>query len=118
MSSPSKQSLWANRPAKPSTRLQQDGNYSNAYFVHGLAVEMAEGLAEYTNRLVRTELGLDANRGRRYSWGYPAIPDLEDHGKLLQLLPVTTTIGVELTEALKIHNGNNGGPFIIHRFVS
>ncbi len=57
------------------------------YFVNGLTVEMAEGLAEYTNRLVCSELGLDADRGRRYSWGYPAIPDLEDHAKLFQLLP-------------------------------
>ena len=60
-------------------RLQQAGNYSEAYFVHGLAVEMAEGLAEYTNRIIRHELALDDTRGRRYSWGYPAIPDLADH---------------------------------------
>ncbi len=68
-------------------RLQDEGNYAEAYFLHGLAVEMAEGLAEYTNRLVRQELGLNEPRGRRYSWGYPAIPDLEDHAKLFQLLP-------------------------------
>src|SRR6266567_2000927 len=70
-------------------RLQQAGDYAEAYFTHGLAVEMAEGLAEYTNRLIRKELGLDAQRGLRYSWGYPAIPDLEDHTKVFQLLPVT-----------------------------
>ncbi|MBV9712249.1 MAG: methionine synthase, partial [Ktedonobacteraceae bacterium] len=43
-------------------QLQQAGDYSEAYFVHGLAVEMAEGLAEYTNRLARRELGLDDSR--------------------------------------------------------
>jgi 5-methyltetrahydrofolate--homocysteine methyltransferase len=95
-------------------RLQQDGKYSDAYFVHGLAVEMAEGLAEYTNRLVRTELGLDADRGRRYSWGYPAIPDLEDHAKLFQLLPVTTTIGVELTEAFQLVPEQSTAALVVH----
>ena len=70
-------------------RLQQAGDYAEAYFVHGLAVEMAEGLAEYTNRVIRQELGLEGQRGRRYSWGYQAIPDLEDHVKVLQLLPVS-----------------------------
>src|SRR5579885_774840 len=45
--------------------LQDAGNYSEAYFVHGLGVEMAEGLAEYTNRVIRRELGLDESRGRR-----------------------------------------------------
>ena len=95
-------------------RLQQDGQYSEAYFVHGLAVEMAEGLAEYTNRLIRSELGLDADRGRRYSWGYPAIPDLEDHAKLFQLLPVTTTIGIELTEAFQLVPEQSTAALVVH----
>src|SRR6202023_149482 len=82
-------------------RLQEAGDYAEAYFVHGLAVEMAEGLAEYTNRLIRQELDLDTHRGRRYSWGYPAIPDLEDHVKVLQLLPASDTIGVKLTESFQ-----------------
>src|SRR5207249_1348364 len=80
-------------------QLQDAGDYAEAYFVHGLAVEMAEGLAEYTNRLIQQELELDEQRGRRYSWGYPAIPDLEDHVKVFQLLPARETIGVDLTEA-------------------
>src|SRR5439155_9779437 len=81
--------------------LQQEGDYAEAYYVHGLAVEMAEGLAEYTNRVVRQELGLDEERGSRYSWGYPGIPDLEDHEKVFQLLP-TSKIGVHLTEAYQL----------------
>ncbi|MBV9228686.1 MAG: methionine synthase [Chloroflexi bacterium] len=94
--------------------LQQAGNYSEAYFVHGLAVEMAEGLAEYTNRLVRHELGLDEQRGRRYSWGYPAIPDLEDHEKLFQLLPVSSTIGVTLTEAYQLVPEQSTAAIVVH----
>ena len=75
---------------------------------------MAEGLAEYTNRLVRSELRLDADRGRRYSWGYPAIPDLEDHAKLFQTLPVTTTIGVELTEAYQLVPEQSTAALVVH----
>ncbi len=95
-------------------RLQEADDYSEAYFVHGLAVEMAEGLAEYTNRLVRKELGLDAQRGLRYSWGYPAIPDLEDHTKVFQLLPVAESIGVELTGAFQLVPEQSTAAMVVH----
>ena len=95
-------------------QLQQAGNYSEAYFVHGFAVEMAEGLAEYTNRVVRQELGLDASRARRYSWGYPAIPDLTDHEKLFKILPVRSTIGVELTESYQLVPEQSTAAIVVH----
>ncbi|GAC1640322.1 MAG: methionine synthase [Ktedonobacteraceae bacterium] len=95
-------------------KLQQAGNYSEAYFVHGLAVEMAEGLAEYTNRVIRNELALDNTRGRRYSWGYPAIPDLADHEKVFKLLPVHPAIGVELTEAYQLVPEQSTAAIVVH----
>ncbi len=95
-------------------RLQQSGNYAEAYFVHGLAVEMAEALAEYTNRVIRQELGLEGQRGRRYSWGYQAIPDLEDHVKVLQLLPARSTIGVDLTEAYQFVPEQTTAAIVVH----
>ena len=95
-------------------RLQQAGGYAEAYFTHGLAVEMAEGLAEYTNRLIRKELGLDGQRGRRYSWGYQAIPDLEDHARVLQLLPTQQTIGVSLTEAYQFDPEQTTAAIVVH----
>ncbi len=95
-------------------RLQRDNNYSEAYFMHGLAVEMAEGLAEYTNRLIQQELGLDRTRGRRYSWGYPAIPDLEDHAKLFTLLPAKEAIGVDLTEAYQFLPEQSTAAIVVH----
>ena len=95
-------------------RLQDEGNYAEAYFLHGLAVEMAEGLAEYTNRLVRQELGLNEQRGRRYSWGYPAIPDLADHAKLFQLLPARETIGVDLTESYQLVPEQSTAAIVVH----
>ncbi|TMD66523.1 MAG: methionine synthase, partial [Chloroflexi bacterium] len=95
-------------------QLQEAGDYAEAYFAHGLAVEMAEGLAEYTNRLIRQELGLDEQRGRRYSWGYPAIPDLEDHVKVFQLLPARETIGVDLTEAFQMVPEQSTAAIVVH----
>ncbi len=95
-------------------RLQQAGDYAEAYFTHGLGVEMAEGLAEYTNRLVRQELGLEGQRGRRYSWGYPAIPDLEDHAKVFQLLPASSTIGIELTQAYQLVPEQSTAAIVVH----
>jgi 5-methyltetrahydrofolate--homocysteine methyltransferase len=67
--------------------LQEAGDYSEAYFTHGLAVQTAEATAEYLHRHIRRELGLAEGQGKRYSWGYPAIPDLEDHRKVFDLLP-------------------------------
>ncbi len=95
-------------------RLQQAGNYSEAYFVHGLVAEMAEALAEYTNRVIRRELGLEEQRGRRYSWGYQAIPDLEDHEKVLQLLPARDAIGVDLTEGYQFVPEQTTAAIVVH----
>src|SRR6266487_4336100 len=95
-------------------RLQEAGNYAEAYYTHGLAVQMAEGLAEYTNRLICNELGLDGQRGRRYSWGYPAIPDLEDHAKVFRLLPASSTIGVDLTESYQLVPEQSTAAIVVH----
>ena len=95
-------------------KLQEAGDYAEAYYTHGLAVEMAEGLAEYTNKLIRQELGLDDQRGRRYSWGYPAIPDLEDHVKVFRLLPVRSTIGVDLTESYQLVPEQSTAAIVVH----
>ncbi len=95
-------------------RLQEEGDYAEAYYTHGLAVEMAEGLAEYTNKLIRQELGLDGQRARRYSWGYPAIPDLEDHEKVFRLLPVSSTIGVDLTESYQLVPEQSTAAIVVH----
>ncbi|GCF08867.1 methionine synthase [Dictyobacter arantiisoli] len=96
--------------------LQDQGNYSEAYFLHGLAVEMAEGLAEYTNRLIRRELRIeqDEARGRRYSWGYAAIPELADHEKLFKLMPVKQSIGVNLTEAYQFDPEQTTAAIVVH----
>ncbi|MDD2921053.1 MAG: homocysteine S-methyltransferase family protein, partial [Anaerolineales bacterium] len=57
-------------------KLQAANDYTEAYFIHGLAVQTAEATANYLHEHIRRELGLAAEQGKRYSWGYPAIPEL------------------------------------------
>jgi 5-methyltetrahydrofolate--homocysteine methyltransferase len=94
-------------------RLQQEGDYSQSYYIHGLGVSLAEGLAEYANRLVRRGMGLGPKRGLRFSWGYPACPDLEDHEKVFQLLPVDD-IGVSLTSAHQLIPEQSTAAIVLH----
>jgi 5-methyltetrahydrofolate--homocysteine methyltransferase len=49
------------------------------------------------HRRMRRELGVPGNRGKRYSWGYGACPDLEDHEVVFKLLPAREALGMELT---------------------
>jgi 5-methyltetrahydrofolate--homocysteine methyltransferase len=63
---------------------------------------------------VRQELGLSGEQGRRYSWGYPAIPDLEDHAKVFQLLPASQSIGVELTGAYQLVPEQSTAAILVH----
>ena len=69
-------------------RLQTAGDYTEAYFTHGLGVQTAEATADYLHNHIRRELGLDPEQGKRYSWGYPAIPELEDHQKVSSCCPL------------------------------
>jgi 5-methyltetrahydrofolate--homocysteine methyltransferase len=94
--------------------LEAAGEYTEAYFLHGLAVQMAEATANYLHAHIRRELGLDANRGKRYSWGYPAIPELEDHEKVFQLLPAESALGMSLTSAYQLIPEQSTAAIIVH----
>ncbi|MCW2491463.1 MAG: methionine synthase [Frankiales bacterium] len=89
-------------------------NYRDYLEVHGLSVQLTEALAEYWHRRVRSELGYLAEdsedldeifkqgyRGSRYSFGYPACPNLEDQEQLFRLLE-PERIGVELSEEYQL----------------
>jgi 5-methyltetrahydrofolate--homocysteine methyltransferase len=94
--------------------LQGADDYTEAYFTHGLAVQTAEAAAEYLHRHVRRELGLAKNQGKRYSWGYPAIPDLDDHTKVFQLLPAEKELGMTLTSAYQLIPEQSTAAIILH----
>ena len=95
-------------------RLQTAGDYSEAYFTHGLGVQTAEATADYLHNHIRRELGLGAEQGKRYSWGYPAIPDLEDHAKVFQLLPAERELGMTLTTSYQLVPEQSTAAIIIH----
>ena len=67
-------------------RLEADGEFAEQLFTHGLGVQTAEGLAEWLHWRIRGDLGIPETQGRRYSWGYPAIPDQSEHEKVDTLL--------------------------------
>jgi len=92
-----------------------ENRYQDYLYLHGLSVEMAEAMAEYTHKRIRAELGFAAEddrdiekmlaqgyRGSRYSFGYPACPTLEDQVPLLKLLEAER-IGVSLSDEWQLH---------------
>jgi 5-methyltetrahydrofolate--homocysteine methyltransferase len=98
-----------------TARLFAENRYGEYLHLHGLGVEMAEALAEYWHHRIREEWGFvhedgptliglfrQQYRGGRYSWGYPACPDLEDNAKVVRLLE-GERIGVEVSEGFQLH---------------
>ena len=67
-------------------KLEAEGEFAEQLFVHGLGVQTAEGLAEWLHYEAREMLGIPATQGRRYSWGYPAVPEQSEHLKVEKLL--------------------------------
>ncbi len=102
------------RIAEMTERLSREGDYARSYHLHGLAVETAEALAEWLHLRVRRELGLGPGRGKRYSPGYPACPDLSQHGPMWTLLGAKEAIGAGLTEAFQIDPEASTAAFVVH----
>jgi 5-methyltetrahydrofolate--homocysteine methyltransferase len=82
-------------------RLEQEGEFAEQLFTHGLGVQTAEGLAEWLHSEVRRQLGIDLDQGRRYSWGYPACPDQSEHEKVWRLLDLEE-IGMTLSDGYAV----------------
>ncbi len=95
-------------------RLQAASNYTEAYFVHGLAVQTAEATADYLHNFIRRELKLAQEQGKRYSWGFPAIPDTADHRKVFELLPAEKELGMSLTSAFQMVPEESTAAIIVH----
>jgi 5-methyltetrahydrofolate--homocysteine methyltransferase len=77
-------------------KLESDGEFAEQLYVHGLGVQAAEGLAEWLHSQVRSDLSIEPDQGRRYSWGYPACPDQSEHEKVWRLLGLNE-IGMTLS---------------------
>src|SRR5947208_1263830 len=82
-------------------RLEADGEFAEQLFVHGLGVQVAEGMAEWLHSEVRSSFGIEPAQGRRWSWGYPACPDQSEHVKVFDLLDAAQ-IGVSLSDGYAV----------------
>jgi 5-methyltetrahydrofolate--homocysteine methyltransferase len=108
-------------------RLFEGGEYTKYLYLHGLSVETAEALAEYHHKLMRAELGIESEdspnirdlfhqkyRGSRYSFGYPACPNLEDQTKLFALLHPEENVGVRLTSGFLLDPEQSTSAIVVH----
>src|SRR4051812_8106106 len=77
-------------------RLEEEGEFAEQLFTHGIGVQTAEGMAEWLHWKVREDLGIPPTQGRRYSWGYPAVPEQSEHDKVDRLLGLSR-IGIRLS---------------------
>jgi 5-methyltetrahydrofolate--homocysteine methyltransferase len=102
------------RASERTAALHAAGDYSESYFLHGFSVQSAEALAEYTHRRIRRELHLENERGKRYSWGYGACPDLQQHEIVFALLDAAAKIGVTLTTAFQIVPEQSTAAIVMH----
>ena len=106
--------------------IYDEGNYTEYYQVHGLGVELAEALAEIAHKQIRLDLNISNNEGNklsdvqmnkyqgsRYSFGYPACPDLELNRPLFDLLN-PEEFGITLSETFQIHPEQSTSALIVH----
>jgi 5-methyltetrahydrofolate--homocysteine methyltransferase len=107
--------------------LFEGGEYTKYLYLHGLSVETAEALAEFHHKKMREELGIAGEdsphirdlfhqkyRGSRYSFGYPACPNLEDQTKLFALLKPVENVGVRLTSGFLLEPEQSTSAIVVH----
>ena len=112
--------------SEAAAQLFADNNYREYLELHGLSVQLTEALAEHWHARMREELQVKSEdssdlqgildqgyRGSRYSFGYPACPDLEQQVQLCELLE-PSRIGVELSEEFQLHPEQSTSAIIVH----
>jgi 5-methyltetrahydrofolate--homocysteine methyltransferase len=112
--------------SRATAKLFGENNFREYLELHGLSVQLTEALAEYWHGRIRSELGFggeDSNqidaildqgyRGSRYSFGYPACPDLAQQVQLCELLQ-PERIGVNLSEEFQLHPEQSTSAIISH----
>ncbi len=115
------------RASDETQKLFEAGEYTKYLYLHGLSVETAEALAEYLHKKMREELGIAGEdsphirdlfhqkyRGSRYSFGYPACPNLEDQTKLFALLHPEENVGVRLTTGFLLEPEQSTSAIVVH----
>ena len=102
-----------NRVTEIIDKWNKSDMYTDAYYLHGLAVETAEAMAEWINAKIRDELKIGKNRGLRYSWGYPSCPDISQHHLVWQILDPAKS-GMTLTESGQIVPDQSTAALVVH----
>ena len=115
-----------NTISKAAAELFAKNEYREYLELHGLSVQLTEALAEYWHQRIREEMQVRAEdapdlqgildqgyRGSRYSFGYPACPDIEQQVQLCELLE-PGRIGVELSEEFQLHPEQSTSAIIVH----
>jgi 5-methyltetrahydrofolate--homocysteine methyltransferase len=95
-------------------KLEEEQDMTASFFAHGLAVQITEAAADYLHQMIRRELGLDARQGKRYSWGFPAIPDMSQHELLFKLLPAEEALHIQLTAAFQFVPEYTTAALVLH----
>ena len=114
------------KATEAAEKLRQENRYQDYLYLHGFGVESAEALAEFWHKRMRQELGFGSEdattareifqqgyRGSRYSFGYPACPNLEDRALITQLLQ-PQDIGVELSENYMLVPEQSTDAIVVH----
>ncbi|MDE1827223.1 MAG: methionine synthase, partial [Thaumarchaeota archaeon] len=91
----------------------KEDKYTDAYYLHGLAVETAEAMAAWINQKIKDELKIGGKRGLRYSWGYPSCPDVSQHYIVWKLLEPEKS-GMTLTESGQIIPEQSTAAIVVH----
>ena len=102
-----------NKVAETIAKWDSEDKYTDAYYLHGLAVATAEAMAEWVNLKIKSELNLMDNGGLRYSWGYPSCPDISQHHLVWKLLNAKK-LGIGLTEAGQITPEQSTAAIVVH----
>lgn len=101
-----------NKVAQIIEEWNKQGRYTDAYYLHGLAVETTEALADWVNYKIKEELRLKVG-GLRYSWGYPSCPDIAQHFLVWKLLNPSIS-GMTLTESGQIDPEFSTAAIVVH----
>jgi len=101
-----------NKVADIIEQWNKEDKYTDAYYLHGLAVEIAEALSEWVNQRIKSELNLEKG-GLRYSWGFPSCPDVAQHHLVWKLLKPEES-GMTLTESGQIIPEQSTAAIVIH----
>jgi len=101
------------KAAELITKWDKEDKYTDAYYLHGLAVETAEAMADWVNQKIKTELGLSGKGGLRYSWGYPSCPDTNQHHLVWKLIHGEKS-GMDLTESGQIIPEQSTAAIVVH----